>query len=180
MRKQKGKVDKGKLEKAKNKGNIDESGQNDDRNQEGKMMEIPETLSKKMVKSGMAGLKNPGAYCAFIYFIALPTHLRSDFIKGALTQGDFSKAIGINQATLSEWKAREGFWDDVKNVQKRFFQDSVGDIINAQKKEAMKGNPKSAKLFLEAIGFLEKGEKENEVPQMLAEAIKNITKVLDN
>lgn len=162
MRKEKGKVDKKKLGKAKSS-----------------IFQMPGQLHKDMFKSNLRTLKNPSTYCAFIYFIALPTSLRSEFIEGATTQMDFAKIMKINDATLSEWKARSGFWDDVRTLQKRYFQDAVGDIILAQKREAIKGSHQSAKLFLESIGYLQTEQKENEVPQMLAEAINNISKILD-
>lgn len=154
------------------KGKMQENARNTD-------IPAPAQIEPTALVSDLTGLgKNAGGYVTLILYIALPRVYR----KGAVqvdTQEDLAKLLKVDEATLTRWKARPGFWDDVRNVQIKYFTERIGDVILAQENEAIKGHTPAARLVLEAVGYLKKDDKENQVPQLLAEAIKNISTILD-
>jgi len=140
---------------------------------------MPERVHPASLVSDLKGMKNPGAYVTLIQYIALPREYRTSTI-GVDTQEKLAKMLGVNVATLSQWKSHPGFWNDVENVQIKYFTERVGDVVLAQENKALKGDTPAARTVLEVVGRLKKrDEKESEVPQLLAEAIKNISTILD-
>lgn len=143
-----------------------------------KAFPMHELIDPKGLVSDLKKMKNPAEYVKLILYIALPSVHRLK-ITGASTQQELAKEFGVDMSTLSEWKNRPGFWEDVRNVTNQWFIEDAGDIIFAQKVQALKGDTPAAKLVLDTIGYTKKDEKENDVPKLLAEAIKNISAILD-
>lgn len=138
----------------------------------------PVELEAGALISDVKGMVNPGGYVTLILYIALPRVYRASVV-GADTQEKLAEKLEVDVATLSRWKNRPGFWEDVKNVQVKYFTERIGDVILAQENEAIKGHTPAARLVLEAVGYLKKDEDKSNVPELLAVAIKNVSSFLD-
>jgi hypothetical protein len=116
---------------------------------------------KKKLKSKVDNLKNGEIYLDFIDFIASPTHL-----KKYESQKEFAKEIGIGEDTLSDWKKRDGFWDDVRSVRKSMIRDKMlPKVLTALYTNAIRrGEAKEAKLMFQ-LGdeFVEKREDNSKI-----------------
>lgn len=110
------------------------------------------------LNSAIENMKNPSEYIAFIEFIATPKDLRE-----IETQGEFSKKFGVGQDTLSAWKRRDGFWDDVRVIRKQIIrEDYLPLALVALKRTALRDGkaPEVKLLFQLADEFVEKSEVE--------------------
>lgn len=93
------------------------------------------------------GMRHPVEYLAFIKWIATPEIFREQ-----KTQGDFSEKFGIGQDTLSEWKSRDGFWDEVRKETRAFFKEKTPLIVaSIYKKLATNPDGPLAKIWLQYI-----------------------------
>ena len=70
------------------------------------------------------------------------------------TQREFAEVIGVNPDTLSDWKKREGFFDEVDKLRDQWFRKYVTEIDYAMVKAAKAGNPKAAEIFYKRYGYL--------------------------
>ena len=121
--------------------------------------------------------KNPPAnkpieYLEFVKFIAVPQVMRE-----LKTQGDFSKKFEVSETTLSEWKARDGFWDDVAKQRRLFFKDKTSNVVASIYRAALESSPADRKLWLQYIEeWSEKQELEHKGEGLasLSEAIKKL------
>lgn len=126
------------------------------------------------------GMKKEGEYFAFAEFIALPRALRESVL-GVKTQTDFAKRFGVNEWTLVEWKKREEFQESVKKIRASFFRERTGDVLLSVETNAIKtGDAAPARLLLEVTGEVkkEKSDDPNHLPEVLAEAIRNLSSIL--
>jgi hypothetical protein len=87
----------------------------------GKIEAIP--YGKKQL---LSGLQHPIEYLKFIDWISLPSSDR--FPK---TQKDLAVELGITEDTLSAWKNRDGFWDEVRSNVKSFWKGKLGEVTQA-------------------------------------------------
>ena len=116
-------------------------------------------------------------YHEFILWIALPKELREPN-----TQTELSKHFGVGQDTLSEWKKRKGFWDEVVEHRKSWTKEKTSDVIYALYKRIIEtGSAAESKLWFQIIDnwserFMAVIEKENPLTKLtdkeLAELIK--------
>ncbi len=99
-------------------------------------------------------------YEEFIHWVARPKPLRVP-----KTQRDLAKKHGIAEETLSRWKNKEGFWDEVRKEIKQWARDKTPNVINAiYQKIIRQGGAAEAKLWLEYIeGWAEKSEFKGEI-----------------
>lgn len=138
----------------------------------------PAQISETGLVSDLNSMKHPGEYMEFLLFMALPRALRVE-VCGAKDQRELAKKFGVGEDTLSEWKQREGFREDVDRLRRDFFRERTGDVLLAVETKAIRtGDAAEAKLLLEFTGELKKDEDASKVPELLAQTIARIAKVL--
>lgn len=141
--------------------------------------EAPDQVGGFSFVSDTKNMNDPGAYFTLVYFIALPRVMRERII-GVGTQEELAKKMGVSEKTLSCWKNRTGFSDDVQSIRAGFFRERTADALLSLENKAIKtGDASEVKLLLQYTGELKQDDDKNKVPQLLAEAIKNISTVLD-
>ena len=75
------------------------------------------------------------------------------------TQGELAAEIGINEATLTRWKAQPGFMDAVYAIAEEYLGGDMHDIYLALRREAKAGSYQHIKLALELTGrYVERKE----------------------
>ncbi len=127
--------------------------------------------SKDLKKRRRNGLKNEATYSQFVMWMSLP-----DQMKKPATQGEFSKQYHISEVTLSTWKYRDGFWEEVKRIRKSWGQELIPNVILGLYKNAkFEGKASEVKLFLQLFDdFKEKNDTTVNIPQL--EALANLIK----
>lgn len=95
------------------------------------------------------GLRDYGKIRLFIDWCAI-----SIDDKKPKTQREFAELIGVNADTLSDWKKRRGFFDEVDERRDQWFRKYVTDMDYAMVKAGLGGNPKAAELFYKRYGYL--------------------------
>jgi len=122
-------------------------------------IQIPEHILKKK------------EYEEFIEWTALPRPLR--VLK---EQKEFALSVGVDPATLSQWKKEEGFWDEVRKLRKYWIKDKVSDVVmGLYEKAKEQGSAPEVKLFLEFAGEF-KEETIQTIRQELSEEDKELLK----
>lgn len=127
-------------------------------------MQIPKDIQKKDI------------YREFVEWMGLPAPLRKPQY-----QKDFASEKGIDKATLSRWKYRDEFWDEVRTERQKWLKDKVSTALYSMYNKILKtGNAPEVKLFLEAADEFEnvvsiKTEKEwtDEDEQKVINVLKN-------
>lgn len=79
----------------------------------------------------------------FIEWVSLPSGLREP-----TTQKELAKKFGVDNATLSDWKKVEGFWDEVKKKRQLWVQDKVSNVLYGVYNKALTGDVNAAKLLM--------------------------------
>lgn len=103
---------------------------------------------------------NPDILLRFIRWTALPKQERNPKL-----HKEFAKENGIEKDTLTDWKHRVGFWDEVNIHRGEVFHKYVSDYMYGQVKSAKNGSHGSAKLLLEFFeNFAVKIKTEDVVP----------------
>jgi len=112
----------------------------------------------------------------FIEWISLPASIREP-----KTQKELASKLGIDNATLSDWKKVEGFWEEVKKRRKNWVQEKISNILLGVYGKALKGDVNAAKLLLEYAGeFIERKEFKHYIEEELSEEEKEeIKKALE-
>lgn len=114
-------------------------------------------------------------YIEFIKWIALPT-----FERDPETQTAFALKYKTSQQVLSEWKADEGFWEDVSRVRKSARRDNFEDVVKGLYKACIKhGRGQDIKVYAQLSGELkEDGDGMISLNPTLEAAIAKINKHL--
>jgi len=107
------------------------------------------------LKSDIKGLRYPAEYLDFIDWMSLPPVMREP-----RTHKEFAKQIRVGEDTLTSWKKRAGFWDDVVDQRKDWARDQSGDLLLGLKRNAVKyGKGTDVKVWLQYTGeFTEKAD----------------------
>ena len=127
-------------------------------------MTIPDTIKKKQ------------EYLMFVEWMGLPAPERVP-----KEQKELAVKMGVEEATLSDWKRVDGFWDNVRNERKKWAKDRTSNVLMGLYRKAIKdGNAAEVKLFLQYAGeFVEEvkliQEKEYSVSQ-----VKEVRIILEN
>lgn len=130
------------------------------------------------------GIMKAYEYSRFIIFCALPQSARKAILapdeKGEwYTQVDFARTFKLEPATLSDWKHRQGFWDEVFKTRRDYFKERTGEVLDAVERKAKRtGDAAEAKVMLEYTGELKKDNDPSKISEDLAAALANISKVL--
>lgn len=117
-------------------------------------------------------------YIQFIRFCSLPRALR-DSVFGAKDQTEFAEKFGLHMDTLTDWKKKAGFWDEVFAVRKDFFKERTGDVLLAMETKAIRtGDAAESNSMLKYTGELQAENDPSAVPEAVANAIAKIFQVL--
>lgn len=93
----------------------------------------------------------------FIEWLALPSKQRNP-----KTQTLLAKEMGVDRATLSDWKRLPGLMEEVAAISRAMLKDSLSDVYGALAKKAADGDVSAMKLFLEMAGeYIAKSEINN-------------------
>lgn len=88
--------------------------------------------------------KNVSVLDEYISWLAMPSVYRKPE-----TQSEFSKQFKVDEDTLTNWKKRPGFYEEVTRRRRKYFKDDAGDVILALKRTCLKGGKGAdAKVFL--------------------------------
>lgn len=103
---------------------------------------------KKPKKKKEYDLRKPFEYAQFVKWIATPSVLREPS-----RQDDLAKEFRVHPGTLSEWKKRESFWDDVRAEMKFYFKTKTPNVLQAIYQKILKGDGSGgeAKIWLQYI-----------------------------
>lgn len=92
-------------------------------------------------------LRHYGEYSDFVAWTALPTELRVP-----KTQRELAKKFGVGEDTLSEWKRRNGFWEEVTDKRKAWGRERTPDVMLALFKRIQRtGSAPEVRLWLEVV-----------------------------
>lgn len=140
---------------------------------------------KKTVElhSELKNMTKPQEYLEYVTFMALPRTMRAEILGlEDDTQESFGKKLGVNKNTLTDWKGKAGFWDDVMTVRKEFFRARTADVILALETKNLspdKVSGQDVRVLLTYTGeYSEKQETEHKVHPELAAALEKIGQVL--
>lgn len=132
------------------------------------------------IVSDMASVKKVDVYLAFIEFLATPPHL-----KDIQTQEEFSKKYEVSGWTLSEWKKRDGFFDDVDSKRKEIINEKMltFSLTALHKKIVTEGNGSDVKVLWQIAGKFEERkvvETKKNVKKLSVERKEQILKNIQN
>lgn len=86
-------------------------------------------------------------YSDFVIWIATPKTLREP-----ATQRDLARQFGIGEDTLSDWKNRPDFWDEVREERSQWTREKTSDVIHALYKRASEGGgAHEVRLWMEIV-----------------------------
>ncbi len=131
--------------------------------------------TRTVVTTEVSMLKHPMEYLAFVEWFSLPTMLRDP-----ATQKEFAKQHSVNEDTITDWKKRDGFYEQVSKERRRYFADRTGDVIHALYVHFLKkGGAAEAKLFLQYVNELkEDGDGTLQLSPELSKALEKVHKIL--
>ncbi|KKM67561.1 hypothetical protein LCGC14_1469920 [marine sediment metagenome] len=101
----------------------------------------------KSDKKKEVDVRKPYEYAMFIKWIAMPLVLRSPRF-----QKNISEEYKIDEDTLTNWKKRKGYKDDVTEEMKKHFNEKTPNVIQALYQQALKdGKASEVKLWLQYL-----------------------------
>ena len=111
----------------------------------------------------------------FVEWMGLPMNLREP-----RNQKELAKKIGVDDATLSDWKKIEGFWDEVRKLRRVWVQGKVSNILLGLYGKALKGDVGAAKMLMEYSNeFVEVSEVRHKIEGQLSEKEKQLLSKFD-
>jgi hypothetical protein len=84
----------------------------------------------------------------FMVWLALPKAERKP-----TTQQKLALEIGVDQATLSDWKRIPGFRDEVNRMAREFVKDDVPEVLGTIRRFAKQGSVPHLNMFLSMAGL---------------------------
>ena len=109
----------------------------------------------------------------YITWLALPSVMRKPE-----TQEEFARLKKVDPGTLTDWKKRSGFYDEVQRRRRTYFKDDSGDVILSLKRKCLKeGSGADVKVFLNYTEDL-KDKTEIAVDDELRKALDKVSKIL--
>jgi hypothetical protein len=125
---------------------------------------------KQTKKTGTKNLRNTNMYFDFILWISLPKTLRKP-----KTQRELAKKFGVGEDTLSDWKNRVGFWDEVSKQRKSWCKEKTSDVIEALYQKIIEtGGASEVRLWFEMVEDWSTKEEVKNV-RVIPEDIANMT-----
>lgn len=105
--------------------------------------QTPKQTRKKTKKR----VRNLYEYVDFIEWISLPKDCRSP-----TTQRELASKFGIGEDTLSDWKQRDDFWEEVEKKRKSWGKERTPNVLQGLYKKATKtGDPRAVRLWYEIV-----------------------------
>lgn len=135
------------------------------------------------LKTDLSGLTKPQEYLEYVTFMAIPSVKRVEIMQlEDDTQEAFCKKYKVNKNTLTDWKKRVGFWDDVLTIKKEFFKARTANVLLALETKNLdpaKVQGQDVRVLLTFTGeYTEKVESEHKVHPELQAALEKIGKVM--
>jgi len=110
-------------------------------------MSVKQKTPKQSKNKTRQKLRHQYEYADFVQWIALPKSLRSP-----KTQRELAKKFGVGEDTLSEWKNREDFWNEVEKKRKSWGKERTPNVLMGLYTRAIKsGDPQSVRLWYEIV-----------------------------
>jgi Helix-turn-helix of insertion element transposase len=91
-------------------------------------------------------LKKDAERLRFIEWLSLPSSARNP-----KTQRELAKQLGVDAATLSDWKRSPDLWEKVRRWVDERVKEDHADVMSALVDTAKQGNVQAQKLYLEYI-----------------------------
>lgn len=133
------------------------------------------------VSSDLTKVRKTAEYLGFLQFMATPQPLWPE-LYGVTNQMEYAKQIGVDNATLSDWKNVPGFYDDVVTINKKFFKARVGNVMLALETKCLDPNKvtgNDARVFATyAEAYSDKVEEEHKLDPAVQEALAKVAKAL--
>lgn len=105
------------------------------------------TIKKPSKRRQSPGNKKEAEYLQFIKWVALPEPLREP-----RTQKELAVVLRVDESSLSDWKKRDGFWDEVKKELRTWSKEKTPNVIMGLYRKAVRdGTAQEAKLWLQYI-----------------------------
>lgn len=76
----------------------------------------------------------------------------------SMTQKDVAAQIGVHQNSITNWKKNAEFQTELRKQVVRASRNGAPKVLAAMERGAMKGNAAAAKLYLQAVGYLDNRE----------------------
>ena len=76
----------------------------------------------------------------------------------SMTQKDVAAKVGVHQNSITNWKKNTEFQTELRKQVVRASRNGAPKVLAAMEREAMKGNAAAAKLYLQAVGYLDNRE----------------------
>lgn len=113
-------------------------------------MDTPKNLNSNDTLADVAGRdtspRHDSEYKEFIGWIALPIKERQP-----QTQKELAEQFGLSEWTLSTWKSRSGFWQEVEKLRKEWGKNKTPEVLDGLFERAKTGDPAAARLWLEVM-----------------------------
>ena len=127
-------------------------------------MTIPDIIKKKL------------EYQKFVEWMGLPIPERNP-----KEQKQLALDLDVEEATLSDWKKTDGFWDLVKTERKKWAKDKMSNVLAGLYKKAIKdGSAAEVKLFMQYAGEFVEELKVIKEEEYSPELIKKVRDTLEN
>lgn len=137
------------------------------------VIQVPEDVKKKV------------EYQHIVAWVALPTSHKENYPNEqepweCTNEREIAKKLGIDQSTISIWKSKQEFWEEVFKVQKIITAGDVADVILGLKRAAIAtGKAPEVKLYLQLAGMISESEKvEHQISPELKKALDTLGGVL--
>ena len=124
---------------------------------------LENTLIDTDRKALLKGLRHPWEFSEFVRWTALPEPLREP-----KTQKKLADVYGVGADVISDWKKRNGFWNEVRAHLKDFGKERTPDVLYGLFRKAREGNAAEVKLWLQYFEtFSEKSPVDTEIRQFI-------------
>lgn len=110
-------------------------------------------------------------------FLALPNVMRQTAF-GFTTQKAFAEKFNITEKTLWVWKSDKEVIKHMRKMTRTYASDGVPEVVNTMKTQAIEGDEKSAKLYLEFLGELIKRSEVGFTNEKMEEVIEGIILII--
>jgi len=105
------------------------------------------------------GISEPRKILDFVRWLSIPKPLREP-----KTHQLFAEKIGVSIDTLTDWKKRRGFWDEVYSSHAQYIRRFTSDISYGLVQRAKTGSEREVRLYMELFeGFSKKVRVQEEV-----------------
>lgn len=133
------------------------------------------------VSSDLSKVRKTAEYLGFLHFMATPSVLWPEIYE-VNSQKEYAAKIGIDNATLSDWKHVPGYYDDVVAINKKFFKARIGNVMLALETKSLdpeKVNGTDVRVLATyAEAYSDRIEEEHKLDPAVQEALDKVSKAL--